>query len=207
MTSKRTPEEILLAVEESAFDEELDRVTAMTPEQRRAELEGAGFDLSELHAEADAWAARMEQEPEAPAPEAPPVAVAAVAQVPVPRRPEREVRRRPAPVLVWLAAAVAVTVAGGALYAALHPTPGPTIAPLPPAPPTPAPIPSAVPDLVAAVELRRLAAAACDAQRWGECLVLLDQAAAVDPDGDDAPPVRSLRDRAILETQRKPRPK
>jgi len=93
MTSKRTPQEILKAIEEPpSFDEELDRVMAMTPEQRRAELEGAGFDMNELHDEADVWAARMKQEPEAPAPEAPPVAVAAVAQVPVPRRPEAEPR-------------------------------------------------------------------------------------------------------------------
>lgn len=206
MTSNRTPEEILKAIEDSAFDEEHDRVMAMTPEQRRAELQGAGFDMEELHAEADAWAARMKQEPDdAPSPEVPVLAVAAVAQAAVRRAAERHRRRRPVPLVAWLAAAATATVVGGALYAALHRTPGPTIGPVPPEPTSPAPLPSAVPDLVAAIELRRLAAAACDAQQWSACLTHLDEARAVDPDGDATPSVKTLRDRAIQQLDRKPR--
>jgi hypothetical protein len=206
MTSKRTPEEILTAIEDSAFDEELERVTAMTPEQRRAELEGAGFDVEELHVEADAWADRMNQKPDdAPSPEVPVLAVAAVAQAAVRHAAERDRRRRPVPLVAWLAAAATATVVGGALYATLHRTPGPAIGPVPPEPTTPAPLPSAVPDLVAAVELRRLAAVACNAQQWSACLARLDEARAVDPDGDGATPVKTLRDRAIQELDRKPR--
>jgi hypothetical protein len=203
MTSKRTPEEILTAIEESSFDEELDRVMAMTPEQRRAELEGAGFDVEELHAEADAWHDRMKQEPGARVPGTPAIAVTAVAQAAVPRAAERDRRRRPAPVVLWLAAAATVTVAGGALYAALHRTPGPTIVPLPPAPSSPEPVPPAVPDLVAAAELRHQAAAACEAQQWSACLAHLEEARAADPGGDDAPSVKALRDRATRELERK----
>jgi hypothetical protein len=204
MTSKRTPEEILAAIEESDLDEELDRVMAMTPEQRRAELEGAGFDVEELHAEADAWHERMSHGAGAPDPGTPAVAVAAVAQARVRRAAERDRRRRPAPVVLWLAAAATAAVAGGALYAALHRTPGPTIVPLPPSPPSiPAPTATAVPDLVAAAELRHQAAAACDAQQWSACLAHLEEARAVDPDGDDAPSVKALWDRATRELERK----
>jgi hypothetical protein len=42
-----------------------------------------------------------------------------------------------------------------------------------------------------------LAAAACDAKQWGVCLAELDEARAVDPGGDDASSVKSLRDNAI----------
>ena len=48
------------------------------------------------------------------------------------------------------------------------------------------------------VESRRKAAAACDAKQWSVCLPELDEAGAVDPDGDDASTVKRLRDRATV---------
>jgi hypothetical protein len=54
-------------------------------------------------------------------------------------------------------------------------------------------------DLAAAAALRRQAAAACDAEQWGACLAGLDKARDADPDGDEAPAAKRLRDQAIAE--------
>ncbi len=59
--SKRTPEEILKAIEESEVDDEVDRILAMSPEERRRNLEAAGVDISKLHAQADALHDRVQQ--------------------------------------------------------------------------------------------------------------------------------------------------
>jgi hypothetical protein len=54
---KRNPEDVLKDIEDSEvddkIDQEIDRVLAMTPEERRKELEAAGFDINEVHAQAD----------------------------------------------------------------------------------------------------------------------------------------------------------
>jgi hypothetical protein len=89
MTSKRTPEDILSSIEDPPIDEEIERVLAMTPEERRAELAAAGIDIKELHAQADALRAK-------------------------PLRP-RAPRWRTAALLA--AAAVAVAGIGGAIHA------------------------------------------------------------------------------------------
>jgi hypothetical protein len=52
--SKRSPEEILKDIEDSEVDDEIDRVLAMSPEERRRELEAGGVDVEGLHAKADA---------------------------------------------------------------------------------------------------------------------------------------------------------
>jgi hypothetical protein len=59
--SKRTPEEILKAIEESEVDDEVDRILAMSPEERRRSLEAAGVDISKLHGQADALHDRIQQ--------------------------------------------------------------------------------------------------------------------------------------------------
>jgi hypothetical protein len=41
--------------------------------------------------------------------------------------------------------------------------------------------------------IRQPAFAACDAQRWAECLRLLDEARTIDPNGDQAPQVKEYR--------------
>ncbi len=51
---KRTPEEILRSIEESSVDDEIERVLAMSPAERDAELVAAGYDLKALDAQADA---------------------------------------------------------------------------------------------------------------------------------------------------------
>ncbi|HEY3815516.1 MAG TPA: hypothetical protein VGL81_00010 [Polyangiaceae bacterium] len=56
------------------------------------------------------------------------------------------------------------------------------------------------------LELRRLAGADCDAERWDDCLAHLDEARALDPAGDEAPAVKQLRDAAIPGILKKPRP-
>jgi hypothetical protein len=158
---------------EEAGVAELDAAATITVEQAEAELRAAGFDVAAERAKAAAFLDALER---------------GATHAPAPPRVSRERRR---PVLLWLAAATTVTVAGGALYAAMSRAPAPTP---PPSPPTPTQVPSAVPDAVA---LRRQAAAACDAQQWDDCLADLDQARTLDPDGDAKPAMRALRARAI----------
>ena len=55
--TKRSPSEVWAALEEDALDDEMEAVLAMSPEERRRELRGAGFDLEKVHAQADALGA------------------------------------------------------------------------------------------------------------------------------------------------------
>ncbi len=57
--TKLSPEEILRSIEETSIDDEMDRALSMTDEERRAELLAAGYDLDELHAQADALHKRI----------------------------------------------------------------------------------------------------------------------------------------------------
>jgi len=153
----------------------------------------------------------LEPGPEAPEPEPPPSAATAVAQHATPRVSMVPRRKSQRSVVLWLAVTATAVVGGGALYAALHqaPAPGPTPeppSPSPTSPSVPAPTPSTVPDLVAAADLRREAAAACDTKQWSVCLAKLDQARAADPRGDDAPMVTALRVRAMAAILEKPKP-
>jgi hypothetical protein len=118
-----------------------------------------------------------------PAAEKPPLASAASAAptqpVPLPR-----VTRPPRPAFRWLAAAASF-VAGGVLVAALESTLMSRSHP-------------AREDLVAAAaDLRHQATAACRANAWAVCLADIDQARALDPDGDEA--MKGLREKAIGE--------
>jgi hypothetical protein len=54
MMPRRTPEETLAAIAAHADDDEMESVLAMTPEERRAELRAAGFDIEAGNAKADA---------------------------------------------------------------------------------------------------------------------------------------------------------
>jgi hypothetical protein len=67
-----------------------------------------------------------------------------------------------------------------------------------PVAPTPsaAPAPEPVPPLVRAAALREAAHTDCGAARWRLCLDELDQAKALDPQGDDVAAVQTLRRRA-----------
>jgi hypothetical protein len=180
------------------------RAASVSVKEAEEELAAAGFDVAAERAKASAFldaleSGALETEPESHIPEPPPSAAVAVAQDAAPAR-----RQRQRPVVLWLAGVAAIVVAAGALYAALSqpPRPGPPA----PSPSTPAPLPPDVPDLVAAADLRHQAAAACDAKQWTACLAKLDQARATDPDGDGAPTVKALRDRATAGLAKKPDP-
>ena len=185
-------------------------VTSPSARSRPPQLGHASTSTSKLRRRRDAQSTRgdaadalesgaLETEPESHIPD-PPAAVA-VAQDAAPAR-----RQRQRPVVLWIAAAATVVVAAGALYAALSQPPRSGPVPPAPSPSTPAPLPPAVPDLVAAVDLRHQARAACDAKQWTACLAKLDQARAADPDRDDAPTAKALRDRATAGLAKKPDP-
>ena len=109
---------------------------------------------------------------------------------PLPVLSMRPGRRRPRPLVMWLAAAATLAVGGSAIaYVALHP----------PAPEAIGPVPdeSASANHAAAADLRRQALAACNAQRWIACQANLDRAKALDPDGDRTPEIKALRQRAF----------
>jgi hypothetical protein len=60
--STRSPEEILKAIEDAEFDVVVEQVLAMSPEERRRELEENGVDVEALRAEADAFYARLHED-------------------------------------------------------------------------------------------------------------------------------------------------
>jgi hypothetical protein len=169
---KPTPEEVLKAIEEPDPDEEMERVMAMTPEQRRADLEAAGVDMKELHAKADAMHERLVQA-------AAEAKAGGTAEEPRLRSlPPKPPRRS----IVNLAAAASlVAVAGGAIYAVATRPPGPDVA---------------SPSRETAADLRKRAFDACSREQWTECLAGLDEAKGLDPSGDDAPAVQAARRRA-----------
>jgi hypothetical protein len=181
MSSKRTPEEILASIETSDVDAEIERALAMSPEERRAELEGAGYDLKALDAKADAV---HEAAARAAAGEA-----RRKAEDQARKRASEPPRRRP--VALWLLAAAIVVVAVGAWIATRE-------APAPPPTPTPTPsstsAPPLSPELVArANEARSRAFAECAREDWFMCRTDLDQARDLDPAGDTAPQVVKAR--------------
>ena len=61
MSSKRSAEDILAVIESSDIDDAAERALAMTPEERRKELEAAGYTEEELAAKAAFWHERMGQ--------------------------------------------------------------------------------------------------------------------------------------------------
>jgi hypothetical protein len=176
-----------------AGEDEIDRAASVTVEQAEAELKAAGFDVAAERAKASAFLDALEGGAPEQAPEA---ASATKATEPAPPRAPRDFekrRTRSRPAVVWLSAAAAFgAVAGGAVDAAFR-MPGGVASPAP-----------SERDLAAAADLRRQASAACDAKQWSVCLADLDKARAADPDGDDTPAVKTLRDKAIAEILKKP---
>lgn len=168
---------------DEAGEDEIERATRVSVAQAEAELTAAGFDVAAERAKADAFL------------EALAAGGGASRSEEATRRPAEPTRgRRPRSAVLWLAAA-ATFAAGGVLYATLHASPEPVAKGHSPAPSAPAPIAPSADDLAVAADLRRKAAAACDAKQWSVCLAVLDQARAVDPDGDTT--VTRLREKAI----------
>jgi hypothetical protein len=206
---KTTPEELLRAIENAPtsteedadangapdpFDAAVAEVLAMTPEERRRELETAGVDVEKMHAETAALLGR------APAAAAPPPPVRDDQRKPPIPLPSR---RRPGPLLL-LAAALAIAVAAAAAYRTYF---GPRVSPSPPEPPASAPAhtahppsspsPSSDPALDIA-SLRREGVDACRVQRWQQCKERLDLADRYDPAGSRDPMVALARSQAAL---------
>jgi hypothetical protein len=179
--TKRSATDLWDALNDATVDAELERVLAMTPEERRRELVATGVDLDQVRARADAVVASI---PGVPADASSP----AVAHPPpvtlAPHRASRATgvplkRLRPT-IVVSLGLAAA---AGLALVIATASMPAPVVGPQPPTH-TPA---------SRAESLRRDAREACGKRTWQTCLDKLDQARTIDPAGDEAPAVQALR--------------
>jgi hypothetical protein len=176
--SERKHADLWKELVDEAGDDEIDRAATVSVAQAEAELKAAGFDVAAERAKAGAFVEALGSG-----------VSGSPARETAPRAPEPTLRKARRARVLWLAAAASfAVVVGGALYAGLQSPP-----PVGHAPP---PGPSAD-DLAVAAELRRKAAAACDAKQWSVCLAELDDARAVDPEGDDVPAVKILRDKAI----------
>ena len=184
--SERKHRDLWRELVDEAGEDEIDRAATVSVAQAEAELTAAGFDVAAERAKAGAFAGALGSG-----------VSSSTAKETAPRAAEGTRRKGPRAAVVWLAAAATFAVAGGALYAVLHPSPERVAHPPPPAPSNPAPIVPPADDLAVAAELRRKAAAACDAKQWSVCLAELDEARAVDPDGDAVLAVKSLRDKAM----------
>jgi hypothetical protein len=167
--SERKHTDLWRELVDEAGEDEVDRAATVSVPQAEAELKAAGFDVAAERAKASAFVDATEGT----------------------RRKGSRGR------VVWLAAAASLAAVGGTLVATLHPSPELVGSPRPPTSSRPAPVVPSANDLAIAAELRRKAAVACDAKQWSVCLASLDDARAVDPGGDDALTVKSLRDKAI----------
>lgn len=179
--AKRTAKELWDALDKATLDAELESELAMTPEERRQDLVKAGYDLDELHAEADAFFASL------PAKVVPPAAPAA-SPIAAPEAPSEPVQPAPklAPVVPirrpWriLAFAAAACVALFLIVKTAQP-PQPVGHPPPPT------------DHDLAEVGREMAEARCALKNWAACKATLDDAAKIDPDGESEPRVQKLR--------------
>ncbi len=183
--SERKHRDLWRELVDEAGEDEIDRAASVSVAEAEAELTAAGFDVAAERAKAGAFAGALGSG-----------GSSSTSKEAALRAPEATRRKGPRTV-VWLAAAATLAVAGGALYATLHPSHVPVAHPAPPTPSSHAPVVPSADDLAVAAELRRKAAAACDAKQWSACLAELDEARAVDPDGDDASTVKRLREKAL----------
>jgi hypothetical protein len=183
--SERKHADLWKKLVDEAGEDEIDRAASVSVEQAEADLKVAGFDVAAERAKANEFLDALESGAPRSAPRVAPQVTPRAAHA---ADETRRARRRPA--VAWLAAAATLgAVAGGALVAALQQQPALEGA-----------------HSAAAADLRRQATAACDAKQWSLCLADLDMARAADPGGDDAPPVKSLRDKAIAGIMQKPEP-
>jgi hypothetical protein len=185
--SERKHADLWKELVDEAGEDAIERAATVSVAQAEAELTAAGFDVAAERAKAGAFV------------EAPGSTVSsATPGETAPRVPEPTLRKGPRARVLWLAAAASfAVVVGGALYAGVQSPPPVGHAP-PPTSAGPGRVVPSADDLVVAADLRRKAAAACEAKQWNECLAKLDDARAVDPGGDDVPAVKLLRDKAAM---------
>jgi hypothetical protein len=194
-TRKRTPEEILDALEEQAMDDDIERVLSLRPDEVDRELEAHGIDPEAVRAGGEAAFERAMQKRAESLAHRRDETVAEPLRAPPFQTPNAEVARarpsakgharRPAVRLVAaaLAASVALVLAMNAAtivawwkgndvngYAA-----------------------GGSGSHARARALRKEAAAACAAAHWPECESMLDAAQQLDPEGEDAKEVRDMR--------------
>jgi hypothetical protein len=175
--TKKSPEEILDALEEQRLDDAMDRVLSRTHEERLASLRDKNVDFEAAKAELDAWL----EESKKPAPV-------------IPLAPRRGGSLRV--VVFYAAAAVAgLALAGGGTVVAMRYLSAPEE--------TPRSLPAKPPPSAEAAQLRRQAFARCREHQWGACLYGLDQARQLDPDGDTDPRVQEYRRQAEAGMQKR----
>jgi hypothetical protein len=179
--TKRTAQETWDALDEAALDAEIDRVIAMTPEEREQELSKAGFDVDKVHAESDAFYEKLQaMRPELAADPPAPAPAQAANVLPLPSQPAKRPRRA---LVVGVGVGAALALAASIAVIIQMSTPGPPVGgPDPPV--TPA---------QRAETLRHSAGESCQHEHWQTCLDSLDEAREADPQGDVAPEVQALR--------------
>jgi hypothetical protein len=184
----RSAEELWRRLVDEAGEDEIELAASVSVAQAEKELAEAGFDVAAERARAEAFLDELEGK-------AKPVSETRA-------QPVRPKPRRRLPPVAWLGAAAAAAVVVAAAYSLLRGLPEPA-RPSPQPSPTPTPVTAPGHDSVAAPELRRRAAVACNADRAKECLSLLDRAREIDPAGDSTSDVQKLRQRAsdLLEAQ------
>jgi hypothetical protein len=173
---KKTPEEILRAIENPSPDEEIERALAMTDEEVNSELEEAGYTPEELLA--------LEEKLLGPAVAAPETKSPTPAPQGAPKKPAKVIPIRPRATRLWARVAAAATLLGPVGFAALT-----EIEPY-------ALVGSAQDsgtERLEAESLRAEAGEALEAKQWSRCLALLDEAKRKDPEGDEAPEVQHVR--------------
>jgi hypothetical protein len=190
MRTQRTPDEIWSALEKEARSGD---DAEMSVEDAIKELAAAGVDVAKEQAEARGIRTGLERNIAARAGAS---RARGKAQGRTPRPSSTRTR------IVWLAAAAVLIASAAAAYMHFmhgqdpHPD-APMQAPSAPvtAPPPPANGKPPSTELIAA-DLRRQAFAACDAERWGECMSLLKRARDADPAGDADARVEAARQTA-----------
>jgi hypothetical protein len=164
---------------DAQVDAEMERVLAMTPEEREAELHAAGIDVEAERAKAREWREKAERGeiPEANTHSAEPPAtngkaVSAGSLVPIDRARKRRVG--------WaVGLAMAATIGGVYATSVSSLTGGGDKVRKTPA--------------ADASEMRQRAAEACGRSKWSDCLQDLDDADRLDPAGANEPGVQELR--------------
>jgi hypothetical protein len=221
MATKRNPQEQWRALAKAADDDEqaFQQAASVSVAEAERQLAAAGVDVKaerergtamrrELEARVAARKAKMEAATPALAPSPAPTPAPAPTPTPTlapaltpslpPPRPPWRVSRHVAPAFLLLAMTVGGVGGGLAVYISENPDtrllPGGRPVTTSHRQHVPPPAPA---QLVTAADHRRLAFAACDAQRWADCLTELELARALDPDGDDAPEVQAARQRAL----------
>jgi hypothetical protein len=175
---KRDPLDDWRALEDMAAEAEMDRILATDRETRREALRKEGVDPDEARRVGDDILAKAKSGR---------AVVRSISEA-GPRR------RAPSPatwgILLAAAAALLLVFAWNQRVIVAWFTHDRTPAPSPAPSEERAPAPSM---LARAADLRQQAFAACDADRWLDCVERLDEAAKLDPPGDEAPRVLLTR--------------